>query len=122
MKRAVVIAISIALAGSLLIGCGGSAGTGSTDAQAQMEQFQSCLADHGAAVPGPGGARPSSTGGSAPQPPSGSPPKMSAKTEKAMQACNQYLPVGGPAGGAPPTGAPPAGAPPVGASPSPSPS
>lgn len=58
---------------------------------ADIQQFQSCMQQHGAQPPGPGGPAPSQGGPSAAQ-------------QRALQACSQYLPSGG--FGRPPAGAP----------------
>ncbi len=99
-KRLLVAAGAAAIA---LAGCGGSGGTTSpTVDAAALQQFQSCLSQHGVTLP-QGGPPPS--GGA---PPSGGFPGQgqasSRKMQRAMQACQQYAPQG-PSGGFP--GAPP---------------
>ena len=87
-----------------LAGCGGSGETtSSTIDAAALQQFQSCLSEHGVELPQggapPGGGAPPSGG----QPPSGGGfPRQggapSKKVQRAMEACQQYAPQGPPGG------------------------
>ena len=66
-----------------------------TDEQRQaFAAFQSCLREHGGSMPS--------------GPPAGGAPQLDDATRKAMEACRDKLPSGGPPGGAP--GGPPPGA------------
>jgi hypothetical protein len=71
---------------------------------AALRQLRSCMKKQGVQVPsGPpnGGAPPSGIAPQSGQPPSGGPRFFgSAKARKAIQACRQYLPQGGPTAGA----------------------
>jgi hypothetical protein len=98
------IAVGLAIAAVAVIAVAVSISSGSSSPAigppqlggANVQQFQSCMAQHGAQPPGPGGPTPSQ----------GAP---SAAQRRALQACSQYLPSGG-------FGRPPAGAPLPGAS------
>lgn len=106
-----LLALTAAVAAIALAGCGGSdAATSSAVDTAALQQFQSCLSEHGVELP-QGGGPPS--GGAPPsggQPPSGGGlpgpgGAASKKMQRAMQACQQYAPQGSPGGfpGAPPS-------------------
>lgn len=100
MSRLVTLAVLLAL---VLAACGGSSGSStqsSSTATRSFAAFSSCLKTHGVSLGGFNGGQPPSG-----QPPSGgTPPQLSAKTQKAIAACQQYAPRGGPGGfGPPPT-------------------
>jgi hypothetical protein len=114
MRIALPLGLASAIVALAISGCGGS-DSQPTPASAPSAELQACLSRHGVKIPSP-------PSGSAPQmaPPSGgssdapsTPPAGGAmplgggeKTQKAFQACSQYMPQPPSGGQAPPFAVP----------------